>query len=117
MDLSNYVVRGSDGSVDASATVAKFETDLSAFVTETAEEQANIAAAVSAVYDENKGKRIAMPTLTSLALVKLNAQVENFQALGEKVQAFVRANTDTYSIAKGKGGGVGRISDLPAKSA
>jgi hypothetical protein len=116
MDLNDYVVRGSSGSIDSGATVAKFEAELAAFVTGTAEEQGNISGAVSAVFDENKGKRIAMPTLISLSLVKLNAQVENFQALGEKVHTFVKANTETYSVAKGKGGGVGRIADLPVKA-
>lgn len=117
MDLNSYVVRGSNGSIDSTATVAKFQTELAAFETGTAEEQSNIAGAVSAVFDENpKGSRITMPTLCSLAVAKLNAEVTNYQALSDKVHAFVKANTDTYSVAKGKGGGVGRIADLPAKA-
>lgn len=114
MDLNSYVVRGSNGSIDSSATVAKFQAELAAFETGTAEEQTNIANAVSVVFDENpKGKRITMPTLCSLSVAKLNAEVTNFQALHDKVRAFVKANTVTYGIAKGKGGGVARLADLP----
>lgn len=113
MDLSSFVKRATDGSVDKAATVAQFSAALDTFVSETAEEQTNIANAVSAVFDKNLGQRITMPVLCANAAQVLNAQPSNWQALTEKVAAYVRSNTSEYSIAKGKNGGVARTRDLP----
>lgn len=117
MDLSSYVKRAADGSVDQDSTVAQFKSDLATFVTESAEEQSNIASAVNAVFDKNLGQRITMPALCAAAAAELNAQPQNWQSITEKVAAYVRSNTQDFSIAKGKGGGTARVRDLPVKSA
>jgi hypothetical protein len=112
--LNTYVVRFSNGSIDHSATLAKFEGDLFSFAQEREKEESVIAEALHGIFDSHKGKRIPMPFLTSEVLRVLNVQPENFKSLTEKVQEYVRA-CDDFSIGKGKGGGVGRACDLPAK--
>lgn len=120
INLHNYVVRGSDGSVDTDATLAKFESTLSAYIVERETEQSTIAAAVGAVFDAHKGTAINMPALTSLTVQRLNAQPENFKTLSERVQSYVReqskGDSSMFLIAKGKGGGVSRRCDIPAKA-
>lgn len=126
INLHSYVVRGSDGSVDAEATIGKFGTDLARYIAERETEQETIANAVHAVFDHYKGASLNMPALVSMTLTKLNAQPESFKALSDRVLSFVRENAQgetkdgvserpnsLFVIGKGKGGGVKRRSDIP----
>jgi hypothetical protein len=117
MNVSSFVVL-SGGSVDVAASTAKFTAALNDYVVSRETENGQIATAVSAVFDEHKGKTLTMPTLAALAVQKLNAQPENFKALSERVSTFVREqNGTTLRITKGKGGGVSRVADAPAPAA
>jgi len=114
IDLNTYVVRSTTGSINFDATIAKFEADLSTFHAAREKEESVIADALHAIFDSHQGKRIPMPFLTSEVLRMLNVQPENFKSLSEKVQDYVRVCSD-FNIGKGKGGGVGRVCDLPVK--
>ena len=107
INLSSYVVRFTDGSVDTESTLAKFEGDLIRFEAETATERATIAGVVHAIFDAHPGRRLPMPFLTGEALRRLNAQPENWKILSEKVADFIHTEPG-FSTAKGKGGGVER---------
>jgi len=117
MNINDYLVVSS-GSVDVEATVSNFRSALVKHLAERETEQATIALAVHAVFDKNRGQVISMPALTGLALQELNAQPENFAALTDRVQEYVRdhskGDASLFVIAKGKGGGVRRRSDIPA---
>ena len=121
INLATFAVRDSDGELDLSATVTKFEGALLAYQAERETELATIGAAVHAVFDAHKGTNINMPAVTSLALQKLNVQPETYKALSERVQSFVRDNAGEresgaiFGIAKGKGGGCCRWEDVPVK--
>lgn len=124
------VVRGDEGSVDVDATLAKCKAELIQFCAERETEEATIADAVCAIFDEYVGVRINMPALTGFALQRLNAQPQNHKVLTERVQAYVRSNSQgktdddgtqerpgsLFLIGKGKGGGVARRCDLPVKA-
>lgn len=115
-NMNEFLVRGSDGTVDVDATTLKFRGALEVYIAERETENALIAAAVSEVFDQFKGANINMPALTSYALQRLNATPSNFMALSERIQEYVRENAGEggiYKIAKGKGGGVRRVADLP----
>lgn len=120
INVSEYVVRNG-GSVDIEASVDKFRSALTVHLAERETQQATIADAVHTVFDKNKGTVISMPALTGLALQELNAQPENFTVLSERVQEYVRENaqgdSSTFIIAKGKGGGCKRRSDIPPAAA
>lgn len=117
INVSDYVVRSS-GSIDVEATVANFRSALSVHLAERETQQATIADAVHTVFDQYKGQTISMPSLTGLALQALNVQPENFGALTERVQEYVREQSkgeaSIFVIAKGKGGGCSRRADKPA---
>jgi len=117
MNISVNVVL-SNGSVDLDATRAAFETALASFVTARETEQAGIATAVHAVFDEHLGKTLTMPTLAQYATQKLNAQPENLAVLTERTKQYIRDNKEgdssLFLVVKGKSGGVRRRSDLPA---
>lgn len=112
--LSSYVVRNLDGSINHEETLTRFATDILKYEAEREAEHATIGAAVHALFDAHKGKRLATPFVVSEALKSLDAQPETYKVLTEKVTDYLRTNPD-FSISKGKGGGVGRVVDLPAK--
>lgn len=127
--IASYAVRSSNGSIDHDSTLAKFAGDLLAFEAMQEAESANIGAAVHALFDKFKGARLNMPFVTGEVLRALNATPDNYKALTEKVQGFVRRESQgevfddgtverpnsTFVIGKGKGGGVARRADLPRK--
>lgn len=126
--LSQFAVRSASGSVDAEATLAKFSETLSVYIAERETETAQIQSAVEKVL--TSGARVNMDFLVSAACRELNADAASFKTLGDKVRTFVRENacdaTDDglpsdaskpYHIGRGKGGGVGRWTDILAAKA
>jgi hypothetical protein len=114
ISLASYVVRDSNGAVDVSATLDKFQDDLETYQAERETELGTIGDAVHAVFATHKGASINMPALTSLTLTKLSVQPENFATLSERVQDYVRTNPE-FHIGKGKGGGVILRADATAE--
>jgi hypothetical protein len=133
--LTITLVTGSDD--DLAANEAAFRTSYLAFVAEREIEDGNIGDAVHAVFDQYKSASINMPALAGFVLQRLNVQPENFNALEARVMEYVRQNADlhekkakdgtitqtaeaprtrTFTIGKGKGGGVKRWSDHPVKA-
>lgn len=112
-NVSSFVVL-SNGKVDVAATEAAFSAALALHISERETQNEQIAAAVSAVFDEHLGKTITMPVLQSLACARLAALPDNYKSLSERVATYAREqNGVTLRITKGKGGGVARIADLP----
>ena len=118
MDIvfANYVVRFSDGSIDHDSTLEKFSSDLLRFEEIQDKENVTIGTAVHAVFDQYHGAKLNTPFVIGEVLRKLNVQPENYKALTDKVQYFIKSNSQgdhsAFVISKGKGGGVGRRSDL-----
>lgn len=111
INIASYTVRNSDGTINHEATLAKFAGDLLRYEAEREMEREVIAGAVHALFDRHLGKRMTTPFVVSEALKSLNAQPENYKALTEKVQEFLRT-TPEFHTGKGKGGGVARLADL-----
>jgi hypothetical protein len=123
----------SGGKIDIEASVQAFRSAAVKRQAELETEQAEIAEAVSDLFDANRGKAIAMPTLGSMVAQALNAVPENFKVLSERALEYVRANSQTtgsekegtlvqhpdslFVIGKGKNGGCYRRSDRPAPEA
>jgi len=114
INISSYVILSAQGSIDHEGTISKFSGDLLRFEAERETENATIGQAVHALFDLHLGKRLPMPYLTGEALKSLNAQPENYKVLSDKVAEFVRTSPQ-FDTAKGKGGGCGRVADLPVK--
>lgn len=127
MDISKFVVRAG-GSINRSASVAAFETALDKFLAEETVESGVIGDAVNALFDQHIGASINMPALQSGVCGLLNATPTNFAVLSERARQYVRQNSQgekdsdgnvenpdsLFVIAKGKGGGVRRRSDIAA---
>lgn len=119
--LSSFAVRTADGSVDETATAAKFENLVSKYVVDSETEEATIADAINATFDDHRGQRLPMPSLINTALlVKMSCPPANHKVLSDKAAKYVRANagergSSLFSIAKGPQGGCARWSDLPVE--
>lgn len=121
------------GKIDIDASAQAFRAAAVRRQAELETEQAEIAQAVSDLFDHNLGKAIAMPTLGSMVAQALNAVPENFKVLSERALDYVRANSQTtgsekdgtlvqhpdslFVIGKGKNGGCYRRADRPAPAA
>ena len=121
------------GKIDIDASVQAFRSAAVKRQAELETEQSEIAEAVEALFDSNRGKAIAMPVLGSMVAQALNAQPENFKVLSERALDYVRANSQTtgsekegtlvqhpdslFVIGKGKNGGCYRRADRPAPEA
>ncbi len=120
-DGSGFLVRGADGAIDQTATLAKVGEALVAFAALDANQSSDFAKAIDAVFDAHPGVRIPLPALANEAMKSLNVDVMNYQVISERVQTFVRNNSGDretgrkYGMSKGKGGGVGRWSDIPVE--
>jgi hypothetical protein len=120
-----------DGHIDIDASTQAFRSAALKRQAELETEGAEIAQAVSDLFDTHQ-KAIAMPVLGSLVAQKLNAQPENFKVLSERALDYVRANSQErkaadgtvtkyedslFVIGKGKNGGCYRRADRPAPAA
>jgi hypothetical protein len=128
------LVLGSDGKVDKSATLASCDSAIDKYVAQRETEQATIAECVGAIFDQYKGATLNMPFVQNEACRRLNASPANFKVLQDLAADYVRENSQgakvgegdsatvehpesLFLITKGKGGGVSRRADLPAKPA
>ena len=116
IDINSYSVRFSDGSIDHDATCEKFASDLLRFEELKDAENQVLAGHVHALFEQFKGARLNMPYLTGEILRRLNATPENYKTLSDKIQNWVRANSEgenaAFIISRGKGGGVARRADI-----
>ncbi len=117
--------------VDRASSSKAFESAVDKFIAERETQESTIAGAVGAYFDSHKNEPIKMPALVHGALQHLNVQPSNYGSLEKLVKAYVRSNSQSvklpdgkveerpqslFVIAKGKGGGVTRRSDLPVET-
>lgn len=119
MELQNIVVR-KNGVVDTRASLTAFKTELENLIAQEKAENAVIEDAAHAVFDAQPGKAIPMPALLASITTALGATPATFTELSEKARRYLQAQAEgdrsTFIIAKGKGGGVRRRSDIPSSN-
>jgi hypothetical protein len=114
MNITSFIVRAADGSIDHEASVSQFAGALRKYEAERETELATVAGAVHAIFDQYKGARLNTPFVVGETLRRLNAQPENYKVLSDRVTEFVRTSP-AFTIGKGKGGGIARVCDLASK--
>lgn len=108
--MDKFTKRGTDGSVDVTASAAAYTEALTEWCAENEIPAEQIEAAANAVLDAHAGKRIPMPAFLSLAVQELGGTPETFAVLSDRVHAYVsgQAKAEQLFVVKGKGGGVTR---------
>ena len=123
--MDKFTKRGSDGSVDVSASAKAYAEALTKWCAENEVASDTIENAVETVFDRFPGARLPMPALLSLSVQELGATPEQHKTLTDRVHAYVigqcAKNTGRIDIGKGKGGGVSRLAKpgqaVPARPA
>jgi hypothetical protein len=125
------------GALDDAKNEQTFQDAYASFKAELETQESTIADAVSAQFDEYPGQAQNMPALVHGVLNRLNVTPANHKAMGDKVLAYIRKNSDQaaaldkvtkkvitpaeaprtrlFGIRKGVGGGVSRWSDVSEK--
>ena len=111
MNISSFIRRYTDGSIDSDATCENFASELQKYEIEVEVEVKGIALAVNALFDIHPGARLNAPYLVGETLRRLNVTPETYTSLTLKVQEFLRSSP-SFDVNKGKGGGWARTSDL-----
>jgi hypothetical protein len=114
IDFEEYAVRGVDGAVDQEATVARFAAQLAAFAEQDGTISQTVVLAINSVFDSKPlGVHLPMPSLEFLTMMALNLhEGTNISALQAKIGAVIRSSPE-FKVARGKGGGVVRVCDIP----
>jgi hypothetical protein len=123
--MDKFTVRGSDGSVDVSASANAYAKALTEWVGKNEIATETIESAVEAVFDAFPDQRLAMPSLLHEAVSRLNGTPASHKTLSERVHAYIKGqtadNTGRLDVQKGKGGGVLRLArpgeEIPARAA
>ncbi len=110
--MDKHTVRGADGSVDVSASVASYTQALTSWVNTNELDASRIESAVEAVFDQFPS-RIIMDTLVSYAAHNFGTTPDNFGSVCTRIRTYVRGqcanNTGRINISGGNGGGVLRL--------
>ena len=129
INLNKYAVIGSNGSIDMQATINKFSADLDTYDQKHGAQMESIGNAVNAVFDQYKGARLNTAFIQGEVVRRMNIEPQNYKSVCDKVQEYLHLHSQgkarqdgsverpnsLYLINKGKGGGVGRRSDMKSK--
>jgi hypothetical protein len=119
-NMSGYVVRANDGSVDTKATAEKFDLELAQFCANSVSQTAEIQEAVTAMFDsqpaEQRGECVLCERAVHTVMSRMNVSNEDFVETKEAIMSFLRTSTE-YVVTRGRSGGVYRVCDKKEKPA
>ncbi|MFA6270667.1 MAG: hypothetical protein WC657_05690 [Candidatus Paceibacterota bacterium] len=113
--LAALCVRNEDGTIDVQSTLYDIEDALDVLRTQESESLAAIANAVHQVFDAHLGQVLSMPAVCSIASGLMGVTPQEFVETQKAVGLWVRTSNQ-FRVAKGKGGGVTRLRDIPEKA-
>jgi hypothetical protein len=111
IDLSEFVVRSGNGMVDVDATMSELARQVLDMAAKEAELNSNIETAVCAVFDENIGKALPMPYVVNTAISLMGVSPSEYAIVSRAIARWIHT-CGQFSVDKGKGGGVRRVTSL-----
>lgn len=118
VSVKSFAVMSESGSLDEAATLASFTAALDTLIAEETEATAQVAAAVSAVFDANRGKTLLRDELMHKTATLLNAEKLTYTVITNRIKAFLKANSrpsnpeGAYEVVRGPSGGTRRVADV-----
>lgn len=91
--FSVFAVRNEDGTINHDASNAKFSGVLLEYEVQQEAEESALANAVREFFDAHKTVRVNMPYVKSKILQMMNAGPDNHAALTEKLEAYIKRNS------------------------
>ncbi len=114
--LDATLVRGTDGRISIPETIAQFHNDLNLFLSKEQSDTNQIADAVTGFWEENPAlKSVSLDAIASQVFTKLSAPPGAFKDLTDRVKNYIRTNTETFYVGKGKDGGVRLLDRMTAE--
>jgi hypothetical protein len=111
VDLSEFVVRSDDGRVDVESTMSELARQVLDLVAKESALNANIETAVCAVFDGNVGKVLPMPYVVNTAISLMGVSPSEYASVSRAIARWIHT-CGQFSVDKGKGGGVRRVTSL-----
>ncbi len=105
INLAQYIVRDSDGNLDVTSTMAKFEAEIQSYDTLNRADLETTAATIEAVFKKHNNVNLRMPVLVSMVTAELKATPETFAVIAERIENVIQSSPK-FSVQKGRGGGV-----------
>lgn len=101
------LVRGADGRISVQDSIAQFHNDLNVYLAQEQADTDQVASAVTSFWDENSGlKSVSLDAIASATFAKLGSPPGAYKDVTDRIKNYIRANTDTFFVGKGKDGGV-----------
>lgn len=105
-DIASYAKRLPTGAIDVQATHLQFTQDLANLGASEKTDNEVIARAVEKAFTDRKVTNLGMLAVLHYAMENLEVPASSFNTIRERVAGFIRTNTRSYKVSKGKGGGV-----------
>lgn len=117
INISDSVVRNSDGSLDLEGTLKAITPKVIQLVEKLDNETLDIAKAVHTVFDMFKGSRLNTNAVVSFALQHLEVTPESAGELTGKITDYLKSNSgeqgsSLFSTKRGRNGGIARWDDV-----
>ncbi len=110
------LVRDGAGRIDLQDTIALFHNDLHGFLAREQADTDRIANGVAGFWDTHPGlKSASLDSIASAVFGQLNSPPESFKDITNRIKQYIRANTNTFYVMKGKDGGVRLLSRMTAE--
>lgn len=105
--LQATLVRGTDGRISVQDSIAQFHNDLNVYLAKEQADMDNVGSAIAGFWDEHPElKSISLDAISSQVFAKLGKPASAFKDVTERIKSYIRTNTDTFFVNKGKDGGV-----------
>ena len=117
INITDSIVRHSDGTLDLEGTLEMIKPKLIQLVEKLDSETVDIGKAVHTVFDTFQGSRLNTDAVVSFALQHLTVTPESAGEITTKIKDYLKNNTgerdnSLFSTKRGRGGGVARWTDV-----
>lgn len=107
------LVRDGSGRIALQDTIALFHNELNVFLSNEQADTDRIANGVTEFWDGHPGlKSASLDSIASAVFGQLNAPPESFKELTARIKSYIRSNTNTFYVGRGKSGGVNLLSRM-----
>lgn len=114
-DLNELVARNFWGRIDIARSIDALQVELEASKDSEYEVECRIESAISDVFYRHNGVTLPMEAFAAEVAQNLNVQPAEYASTIKQIKAYVKLRPSTYTIAKGKGGGIFKNADRPTE--
>ena len=114
-DLNELVARNFWGRIDLPRTLEALQVELVASKDSEYEVECRIGSTVDDIFYRHYSVTLPMEAFAAEVAQNLNVQPAEYASTIKQIKAYVKLRPSTYTIAKGKGGGIFKNADRPTE--